>query len=205
MLVLIKPWGLGLDWQQLSYASLTHHGDLDRRGACAPSASIWRRSARSIERRTSTPAEIRLDVADLRTIETLVEELADPDEARVLYAIDLLESLDKRHLITPLLLHHESPRVRARALGRCRRSGAGRRRRWLPASSGCSRRGRRRARRRRAGAGRHSGPGRGRLDARDYLSASDPRLVVTAATALAASPEPGDADAAEAALQAPAR
>ena len=62
------------------------------------------------------PASVRLDVADAATIETLVEELADPDEARVLYAIDMLETLDKRNLITPLLLHHESPKVRARAL-----------------------------------------------------------------------------------------
>jgi hypothetical protein len=34
----------------------------------------------------------------------------------VLYAIDVLESLDKRNLVTPLLLHHESPAVRERAL-----------------------------------------------------------------------------------------
>ena len=70
------------------------------------------------------PAEIRLDTADLSTIETLVSELAHPEPRRVMYAIDLLESLDKRHLVTPLLLHHESPEVRARALaaGRSRRS-----------------------------------------------------------------------------------
>ena len=44
------------------------------------------------------------------------EELSNPDESCVLYAIDMLEALDKRNLITPLLLHHESARVRARAL-----------------------------------------------------------------------------------------
>jgi HEAT repeat protein/CRP-like cAMP-binding protein len=59
---------------------------------------------------------VRLSVADLSTVETLVEELANPDERRVLYAIDLLETLEKRNLITPLLLHHESEKVRARAL-----------------------------------------------------------------------------------------
>ena len=57
----------------------------------------------------------------------------------MLYAIDMLEALDKRNLITPLLLHHESAQVRARALlalesarvlsagkasGGCRRSSA---------------------------------------------------------------------------------
>ena len=35
---------------------------------------------------------------------------------RVVYAIDVLESLDKRNLVTPLLLYHESPNVRRRAL-----------------------------------------------------------------------------------------
>ena len=36
---------------------------------------------------------MRLTTADASTIETLVAELADPDEARVRYAIDVLESL----------------------------------------------------------------------------------------------------------------
>jgi hypothetical protein len=61
-------------------------------------------------------ATVRLDVADAASIALLVEELSDPDEKRVLYAIEMLETLDKRNLITPLLLHHESARVRARAL-----------------------------------------------------------------------------------------
>ena len=52
---------------------------------------------------------------DPQSIETLVSELAHPEPRRVLYAIDLLESMDKRHLVTPLLLAHESPEVRARA------------------------------------------------------------------------------------------
>jgi hypothetical protein len=51
-------------------------------------------------------------VADLPTIETLMDELASPDERRVVYAIAILESLDKRNLVTPLLLFHESPAVR---------------------------------------------------------------------------------------------
>ena len=45
-----------------------------------------------------------------------MQELANPEPARVIYAIDVLESLDKRNLVTPLLLYHESPAVRARAL-----------------------------------------------------------------------------------------
>jgi hypothetical protein len=71
---------------------------------------------RSIDRREVAAEEVRLSVADLSTVETLIEELAHPDEQQVLYAMDVLESLDKRNLITPLLLSHESPAVRARAL-----------------------------------------------------------------------------------------
>ena len=63
---------------------------------------------------------MRLSGGDLSTIETLVEELAQPEPTRVIYAIDVLESLDKRNLVTPLLLYHESPMVRTRALGGAR-------------------------------------------------------------------------------------
>jgi AAA family ATP:ADP antiporter len=115
LLVLIQPWGFNLSWQQLSYVTL---------GLVA----IWFVMAvkakreyvaefrRSIQQQGVQPAEIRLDTADLNTIETLVTELSHPEPRRVIYAIDLLESLDKRHLVTPLLLHHESPQVRGRVL-----------------------------------------------------------------------------------------
>ena len=78
------------------------------------------------------PANVRLSVADLSTIETLVEELAHPDEDRVLYAIDILDSLDKRNLITPLLLRHESSRVQVRALDALREARADIVQRWVP-------------------------------------------------------------------------
>ena len=77
----------------------------------------WREYLRafraSIVSREIAPANIRTEVADAATIEALVEELSSPDERAVLYAIDLLEALDRRNLVTPLLLQHESPRVRA--------------------------------------------------------------------------------------------
>src|SRR5690606_31257693 len=65
---------------------------------------------------TVKPDEVRLSGAELSTVETLVQELAHPDPERVIYAIDVLESLDKRNLVTPLLLYHESAAVRERAL-----------------------------------------------------------------------------------------
>jgi len=113
LMVLIEPWGLNLDWQQISWASLgvmvfwLVMVGVAKRG-------YLRAFRTSLERRDVRVAPS--SVADLSTVEALVEELAHPDEARVLYAIDLLESLDKRNLITPLLLHHESPAVRMRAL-----------------------------------------------------------------------------------------
>ena len=107
---------LHLTWWQLSYISI-------------PISALWVFMAirarkqyletfrQSIEHQVVPPEEVRLNVCDLSTIETLVEELANPDERKVVYAIDLLESLDKQNLITPLLLRHDSEKVRARALG----------------------------------------------------------------------------------------
>ena len=132
LLFLIKPWGLALGWQQVSYVSILI-------------TAIWIFVAfraklgylaafrHSIETQEMKPAEVRLAAADLSTIETLLQELASPDERRVVYAIDVLEALDRRHLITPLLLHHESPAVRARALNLFGSMPAETAARWLPA------------------------------------------------------------------------
>src|SRR5688572_463194 len=132
VLVLIKPWGFELSWQQLSYASLGLMG-------------IWIFLAykvkreylaafrRSIARHDVEVAEIRAPHADLQTTELLVEELAHVDERRVLYAIELLESFEKRHLVSPLLLHHSSPAVRARTLRALEALTPDVAARWLPA------------------------------------------------------------------------
>ena len=129
LLVFIKPWGLGFTWQQLSFVTL---------GLVA----VWFVMAikakreyvaefrRSIQQQGVEPAEIRLDTADLNTIETLVTELSHHEPRRVIYAIDLLESLDKRHLVTPLLLHHESPQVRGRVLQVAEAAGEQKRSQW---------------------------------------------------------------------------
>ncbi len=115
-LALIKPWGLGLDWQQVSYASLGITGLWI--GAAFISKRGYVKAFRtSIEQRVVEPGEVRTAAADLSTIETLIGELSHTDAQRVIYAIDMLESLDKRHLVSPLLLYHESPQVRIRALG----------------------------------------------------------------------------------------
>jgi AAA family ATP:ADP antiporter len=131
LLVLIKPWGLGLDWQRLSYASLALTGVWV--GVVFVAWREYRRAFRdSIVSRAIAPGTIRTELADTATIETLVEELSHPDEPAVLYAIEMLDALDKRHLVTPLLLQHQSPRVRARTLRALALSRSPAASRWLP-------------------------------------------------------------------------
>ena len=199
ILLLIQPWGFGLQWYQLSLASL-------------PLAALWYFMAfrakreyissfrRSLDTKAIKTDELRLTGADLSTIETLVQELSHPEPARVIYAIDMLESLEKSNLVTPLLLYHESPQVRARALramGEARTEvSAG----WVPqvrralgdADAAV-----------RAAALRALG-NIAREDAatlaRPLLADNDPRIRATAAVALASSAEPKDVNAAEATL-----
>ncbi|MEW6321324.1 MAG: MFS transporter [Acidobacteriota bacterium] len=114
LLGLIK--GAGLTWQQLSYASVAI-------------TVIWVAAAvrarreylaafrRSLERQEIEAPALRLPVADVSTLEMLVQELAHPNERRVIHAIDLLEAFEKGQLVTPLLLRHPSAKVRIRALG----------------------------------------------------------------------------------------
>ncbi|HMF61361.1 MAG TPA: Npt1/Npt2 family nucleotide transporter, partial [Vicinamibacterales bacterium] len=199
LLVLVKPWGLNLDWQRLSYASLTVTA-LWIFMALRARKGYLTAFRRSIDRRDVVPDDVRLSGGDLSTIETLVQELSQPDPDRVVYAIDMLESLDKRNLVTPLLLYHESSTVRRRALraiGSVRRDIA---LTWLPQvrrmlgdpDSGV-----------RAAAivaiGAINNEDAATLS-RPLLTDPDPRIRVTAAVALAASSVPADVDAAEAAL-----
>ncbi len=191
VLLLIKPWGLNLNWQQLSWASLAVTGlwIFAAVRARREYRAIFRKT---IERQDVAPEEVRLAVADLSTIETLVEELGHPEPRHVLYAIDLLESVDKRQLISPLLLHHESAAVRARALGTLEAARPDLRERWAPAverllkdaDPGV-----------RAAAVRALALIRGEEAfglMRPYLEDRDPRIVVTAAVALAGSPADDD-------------
>ncbi len=200
LLVLIKPWGLGLSWQQLSYASLVLTAAWIFMAVRA--RHEYRRAFRqSIEGRAMAVATVRPDAADPATIEALVEELASPDESSVLYAIDMLEAFDKRNLITPLLLHHESPGVRARALvalGSARPAVAGR---WTPAVERMLEDENADVR----AAAVHALAALRKEDVstlmRPHLTDTAPRVAVTAAVALADSGSEADAEAAEATLR----
>ena len=199
LLVLVKPWGLNLNWQQLSFASLVMTG-LWILMALRARRGYLQAFRQSLATREVQASELRLDVGDLTTIETLVQELAHPDPKRVVYAIDVLESIDKRNLVTPLLLYHESAEVRRRALsalGAVRSDIAAQ---WVPlirrmlsdndagvraAAIGAL-----------ASISQEDAPSL----ARPMLADSDPRIRATAAVALAGSSRSEDRDQAELAL-----
>ena len=115
LLVLVQPWGLALDWRQLSYASLAITGLWIAVSIRARREHLKSFRA-SIDARVITPDAVTSSAGEAVTVEALVEELANPDEDGVLYAIEMLEAMDKPHLVTPLLLRHESASVRVRAL-----------------------------------------------------------------------------------------
>ncbi len=198
LLLVIKV--LGFTWYQVSFLSL---------GYCL----IWIYMARkarkeyvasfrkSIETEDLAPVEMKLETGDPSTIETLIEELGSPDERRVLYAIDLLDSLEKQNLITPLLLHHRSSNVRERALKAIQTVRPDLVKRWTPAiekaltdeSPGV-----------RAAAVTALADLRKEQAAdlmRPYLGDDDPRMAAAAAVALARSAEESDQWAAETTLQ----
>lgn len=131
ILVLIKDWGFGWNWQQLSYASLTMVG-LWVATAMLARREYLRTFRRSIERQDVAPEELHATNLGPKAIETLVSELSHPEPRRVLYALDLLDAMDKRHLVTPLLLAHESAEIRARTLRLAEAAGTATADRWLP-------------------------------------------------------------------------
>jgi AAA family ATP:ADP antiporter len=193
LLVLVQDWGLDLGWRQLSYASVTMMAIW---GAFALNArrEYMRAFRKSIEQQDVRPAEVRLDSADLSSIETLLGELAHADPRRVIYAIEMLEALDKRQLVTPLLLRHDAAEVRTRTLRLARYTNPADADRWLP---GVERALADEDGEVRLAAARALATLRGEAAVdvmRPYLDHHDPNLVVTAAAALAGSDTPSDVD-----------
>ena len=115
LLACVQPWGLGLDWRQLSYATLAITG-LWIAVAIRARHEYLRSFRDSIDARIITPDAIMTSGSEAVSVEAMVEELSNPDPTGVLYAIEMLEAMDKPHLVTPLLLRHESPVVRTRVL-----------------------------------------------------------------------------------------
>ncbi|HWI17347.1 MAG TPA: Npt1/Npt2 family nucleotide transporter [Vicinamibacterales bacterium] len=196
ILVLIKDWGFGLDWQQLSYASLTMVG-LWVITAIAARREYLRSFRRSIEQQAVEPSTLRMKDPDPATVETLVSELAHPEPRRVLYSIDLLDVMDKRHLVTPLLLAHDDAAVRARALRIAETVGPALTERWVP---GVERALKDRDSNVRIAAVSALAVLRGGAAAdvmRPFITGNDPVLAIVAAAALASSESPNDVKIAE--------
>ena len=186
-------------WWQLSYLSLSVTL-LWIFMALRARHEYLRTFRQSLISRDVQASELRLNVADLTTIETLVQELSHPDPKRVVYAIDVLESIDKRNLVTPLLLYHEAPVVRRRALSALGAVRSDIAQQWIPQI------------RRMLGDG-DSGVRAAALGALSSISQEDaasfasplladpdPRIRATAAVAMAGSSRPEDVDRAEATL-----
>ncbi len=203
ILVLIKPWGFGLSWHQLSFASLGMLG-LWIFAAIRARRGYLESFREAIAQQGVTPTEVHLTqgptVADLSTVETLVEELARPEENRVLYAIDVLESLDKRNLVTPLLLHHDSAAVRARALAALGAARSEIAERWVPAIQRLVKDQSPEVRTAAVGALATIYNEDAAGFARSLLDDPDPRIVATAAVVLSGSEQEDDQAAAEHAL-----
>jgi AAA family ATP:ADP antiporter len=200
LLVLVQPWGLSLDWRELSYASISMMA-IWIVAALSARRQYLRAFRRSIGDQTIAPEAIRTEVGDTATIETLVEELSNPDPGAVLYAMSMLETFDKRNLIPPLLLQHESPEVRARAL---RSLGAVRSRiaiRWKPAVERMTHDPDVDVRAAALRALAEFSHEDAMVLMRRHLSDPEPRVAVTAAVGLANSSSPDDIDAAEATLK----
>src|SRR5688500_5222826 len=199
LLILVQPWGLNWDWQQISYASLCMVGAWIFMSLVAKRGYL-RAFRDSIARRDVAPAEVRRSGAALSTVETLVQELSNPVPARVIYAIDMLETLGKGTLVTPLLLHHDAPEVRARTLKAIAETGPDVAVQWMPlvrkALADPEAPVRVAALRALGTMAHEDTPSL----ARPLLADPDPRIRATAAVALASGDRPEDVDAAEAAL-----
>lgn len=196
ILVLIKDWGFGLDWQQLSYASLTMVG-LWVITAIAARREYMRSFRRSIEQQAVEPSTLRLKDPDPATVETLVSELAHPESRRVMYSIDLLDVMDKRHLITPLLLAHEEAAVRARALRIAETVGPALTERWVPGVERALKDPDSSVRIAAVSALAVLRGGAAADVMRPFITGTDPVLAIVAAAALASSESPGDVKIAE--------
>jgi ATP/ADP translocase/CRP-like cAMP-binding protein/HEAT repeat protein len=199
MLVLIQPWGLALAWYQLSYVSLGL-------------AAVWYFMSfrakheylasfrRSIAAGVVKSEDLRISGSELSTVETLVQELAHPDPKRVVYAIDVLESIDKRNLVTPLLLYHEAPVVRRRALAALGAVRTDIAEQWVPHIRRMLGDGDAGVRAAAIGALSSISHEDAASLARPLLADPDPRIRATAAVAMAGSARPEDVERAEATL-----
>lgn len=198
LLVVIKLFGF--TWWQLSFLSLVYCGlwlALTRK-AKKEYMAVFRRSIETME---LTPERLTIEAGDAATVEALVEELGSEDERRVLRSIELLETLGKRNLVTPLLLQHRSPRVRARALATAKDVKEELASRWLPPTEAALGDEDLEVRAAAVQALASLKRGETRELMKPYLHDSDPRIAATAAVTLAATTDEVDSQMAQRVLE----
>jgi AAA family ATP:ADP antiporter len=190
VLLLAIQW-LKLAWWQLSIFSLVYCGLwlVLTRLAKKEYLSVFRRSIETME---LEPDRLTREAGDAATLETLVEELGSTDDERVLRSIEFLEQLSKRKLITPLLLHHHSPRVRARAIAAVKGAGPEVIERWAPSLEKALRDDDPDVRAAALAVLSSARPGDVRDLMRPYMNDGDPRIAATAAVSLAESGNESD-------------
>jgi len=190
VLLLAIQW-LNLAWWQLSFLSLVY---------CVLWLVLARRAKkeylavfrRSIETKELEPDRLTREAGDAATLETLVEELGSTDDERVLRSIEFLEQLSKQKLVTPLLLHHHSPRVRARAIAAVKGAASEVIERWAPPLERALRDDDPDVRAAAISVLSSIRQGDVRDLVRPYMNDGDPRIAATAAVALAESGNEGD-------------
>jgi HEAT repeat protein len=189
LLVALKRFGA--TWWQLSILSLIYCvlWLVLTRVARKEYMAVFRRS---IETMQLEPERLTRAAGDPATVEALVEELGSADEDRVLRSIEFLESLEKRNLVTPLLLRHPSPRVRARAIEAIRGASPDVTARWLPSIERSLADDDPEVRVAAVDVLASVRQGEVRDLMRPYIGDPDPRIAATAAVALAESPEEAD-------------
>jgi AAA family ATP:ADP antiporter len=74
------------------------------------------RSFRKSLKERAVDAAVPINVADVTTLEILVQSLGSSDRRQVLYALEILAANGRAALVTPLLLYHEDAEVRRRTL-----------------------------------------------------------------------------------------
>jgi AAA family ATP:ADP antiporter len=198
LLLVIKVFGF--TWYQISYLSLVYcvMWIIMARRARQEYMTVFRKS---IETHDLTPVEMKPETGDPATIEALIEELGSLDAKRVLYAIDLLDSIEKQNLITPLLLHHESPDVRARAIRAIQSVRPDLVERWSPSIERSFKDDSPDVRAAAVAAMAELRKEQATELMRPYLSDPDPRMAAAAAVALAGSSKEDDLEAAESTLR----
>jgi AAA family ATP:ADP antiporter len=191
LVLLVAIQWLKLTWWQLSVLSLVY---------CALWLALTRIAKReyisvfrkSIETMALEPERLTRGAGDAATLETLVEELGSTDDERVLRSIEFLEQLSKRNLITPLLLHHHSPRVRARAIEAMKEATSQVIDRWVPSLEKSLRDEDADVRAAAVSVLASVRQGDVRNLMRPYVNDGDPRIASTAAVALSESPSESD-------------